>query len=202
MGTISSWLKYAIEKGDFESLPEVAPVEERDKLLTLITVYVASDDAAQHPTLARLRATLESWLQHTLDQRVHNGGAQTEEALLRLAAQSSTDFLDWVATSADAQQVLDLAKVERGAETPEDLPISALYRLALTRMLDSNASLEPERLGSRSLLALLPLPVHPDPARVLRGARWRDDVDARYLRDLRMLLTTHELPISETPCPC
>lgn len=194
MSSIHSWLAYALESGDFASLPDEPPIDERDRLRTLIGIYRSPDPALA--SLATLRSRLESWLKHTLDQRValtRITSPDEAEAMLRVTARTHKDFYDWLATAADAEQLRNFLAVELGSEASRNLPTSVLYRDALDGLLQHDATLEPERLGSRSMQALTSLPSHPEWARVLRGARWRDDVDARYLRDIHTLLATREL---------
>ncbi len=176
---------YALQNGDFREISEQPLGDERDNLLTLLAIYVLPVDKQPHLLLQRL----EEWLQHTLDQRVVH---LVNDDIAGYAAVTHADFYDWLNNYADAQQVEAFLATDQCAEPSEHLPIAVLYRLALDAMLDNNLdALRPEREGSRAIAALLPLPSRN--ARIVRGARWRDDVEARYLRDLHTLLATREL---------
>jgi hypothetical protein len=201
MSTIHNRLQYALASGDFGSLTDELPTTERDRLLTLITLYGAAVPDERRAALDRLRGRLEEWLRHTLDQRLvagHIDNIDDAETLRRVAARTQSDFYDWLTTTADADQVAQFVRIDGAPTNLEALPLSVLYRLALDAMLAADESLEPERTGARALNALLPIPEDsPNRARVMRGARWRDDVDARYLRDMHALLATHELEFVE-----
>jgi hypothetical protein len=301
-------LRYALDTGDFESLPENQPIEERDALLTLLTIYdlwLAPIDTLQgkekyqnHPQVARLKWRLDEWLIGALDRRT-SGSRVTEydtaQAVRRIARQANDSIYDWLAASADWDQLVTFMAIEGGpdggfddlvaiaqvglhdgpkvvlgknywdemgrgelaevhtvlhdrlvaaVDMPrvdlEDLPVSALYRSALNGLLATNRCLQPEMLGALGLLelqagprcrrmveafnrlgapkdafpfyqehaqtdprhgkewleeALMPLvEQHPDwHERIVRGARWRADVNARLFRDVHTLLATREL---------
>lgn len=188
-------VRYALETTDFTSLLADGPIDERDSLLTLLAIYRAPAEFAAHPTLVALRERLEAYLQHTLDQRVQTGGPLEPDELLARFAATRERFLDWLMNAADDHQRKNFSTLARGAYVSDDLPLSVLYRLALDAMLDASKTLRPEQAGSQALIELgeLPLATSNEPERVVRGARWRDDVDARFLRDVHTLLATREL---------
>lgn len=175
---------YAFESGDFREVSEQPLGDERDNLLTLLAIYAAP--AHMRPRL--LLERLEEWLQHTLDQRVVQ---LRNDDIAGNAAVTHADFYEWLQNHADAQQVGAFLSTDRCSEASEHLPTSVLYRIALDAMLEHVDALQPEREGSRAIAALLPLPSRSP--RIVRGARWRDDVEARYLRDIHTLLATREL---------
>jgi hypothetical protein len=110
----------------------------------------------------------------------------------------------WLSTSASAEQVHAFHTIESDPciELRGGVPNSVLFRVALRGLLSANDELRPERLGAEALLALrdsgdfgeLLDHVIPDwEPRMIRGARWQSDVDARFFRDIHLLLATNEL---------
>ncbi len=242
-------LLYALDTGDFEALPVDQPMDERDELRSLLTIY-ASPRFRDHPRIARFKWRLEEMLISCFDsQGVHDHLAPLDvaDAIHGLARKANASIHDWLATSADWAQLTTFIAIDSCDQQvvldacvtrDSGLPISALYRWALDGLL-ANPSLRPEELGARALHelqdgprcgrivagfrrlgarsetyapfaeraesarhhldewlhdAMRPLRYeHPDcRERVLRGARWRAEADARLYRDLHTLLATRE----------
>ena len=129
MSVMHRRLRYALDTGDFESLPENQPIEERDALLTLLTIYdlwLAPIDTLQgkekyqnHPQVARLKWRLDEWLIGALDRRT-SGSRVTEydtaQAVRRIARQANDSIYDWLAASADWDQLVTFMAIEGGPD--------------------------------------------------------------------------------------
>jgi hypothetical protein len=186
-------LRTALEQRRFDRLAIDEFDDERDALLTLLDIYALSGEP--DPRVGAMKLRLEAWLIGNLQARIPG---DITETMGDIAARSYDAAYEWLATSADPGQVRvfhDIANDE-DVRLREKVPVSALFRAAVKGLLATNEELQPERLGAEALLALRAgerTDVDQNDPRVIRGARWQGDVDARFFRDLHTLLATREL---------
>ena len=129
MTTLQFRLRSALDNQDFDNLEFAEQHDERDALLTLLDVYALwlapldSLDAdarfQNHPSLAALKWRLEQWLIDCLDTRLVAEPPEpgdVADAIRRVAHRSHDAIYDWLAASADWQQLLAFLAIEGGPD--------------------------------------------------------------------------------------
>jgi len=138
----------------FDNLAVHDPEDDRDALLTLLAIYALPPESATHPAVTALKSRLELWLIGCIDARM---GADTTvvvdvtDAIAAIAERSHDTVYEWLATSADWQQLRGFLSLESEQQPREDMHTSALFRLAIRGLLSSNRDLFPEYLGAQAL---------------------------------------------------
>jgi hypothetical protein len=205
---------------DLRPLAGAPAVDERDVLETLLFIYDlhlaplgstrGCEQLANHPVLAEMKWRFDRWLIDALDIRLAGRAALaagTVDAVRQIAMQHDDGVYDWLATSADWQQLRTFLAIEGGPDAgfddlvavcqvgirgdakvvlgenywdemgrgdPElvhtalhdnlvdaigmptlsrhELPLSALFRSALSGLLATNHWLQPEMLGALGVI--------------------------------------------------
>jgi hypothetical protein len=129
MTTLQFRLRCALDDGSFDNLAFEEPRDERDAVLTLLDIYAlwlspleTVDGKAQfqnHPAVAGLKWRLEGWLTACLDTRTVPRSPElgdVGDAIRRIAHRSHDGVYDWLATSADWDQLVTFLTIEGGPD--------------------------------------------------------------------------------------
>jgi hypothetical protein len=130
MTSLHCRLQNAFDDDTFENLDFEDHQDERDALLTLLDIYslwlapIDSLDGRErlqnHPSVAALKWRLEQWLIDCLDARLaaqHDTPVgDVADALRRIARRSHDAIYDWIATTADWDQLLTFLAIEGGPD--------------------------------------------------------------------------------------
>jgi hypothetical protein len=215
-------LQHALDTGAFDLLVDCHPADDGDALCALLTIYdlwleplerVADRVLFQnHPVVADLKMRLEKPFIADLDESTAWRPTTPKDvclALRRVSRRSDDSIYDWVANTADWEQLIAFLAVEGGPDAlfddlvalcqvgvrgrakvtlganywdemgrgdpndvhtvlhdqlveavalptipREDLPVTALRRIALNGLLATNRWLQPEMVGALGLLEL------------------------------------------------
>ncbi|HVV36314.1 MAG TPA: iron-containing redox enzyme family protein [Acidimicrobiales bacterium] len=122
-------LRAALDNEAFDNLQYVDPQNDRDALLTLLDIYelwlapldTVGDQARfqNQPAITALKWRLEEWLVDYLDSRVGRPNLElgdVADAIRRIARQAHDSIYDWIATSADWDQLVTFLAIEGGPD--------------------------------------------------------------------------------------
>jgi hypothetical protein len=123
----------ALDSGALDALADSHPTDERDALCALLTIYDLWMEPIErvgdrvrfqnHPAVAGLKARLEEPFIARLDTATAQRPTAPEDvctALRRVARHSDSSIYDWVATSADWDQLVAFLAVEGGPDAVFD----------------------------------------------------------------------------------
>jgi hypothetical protein len=131
MTTLQFRLRCALDERQFHGLDWEQPRDDRDALLTLLDIHAlwlapleTVGEHAQfqsHPAVAALKWRLEQWLVGCLDTRTSVPASSAEvgdvaDAVRRIARGSHDAIYDWIATTADWQQLMNFLTIEGGPD--------------------------------------------------------------------------------------
>ena len=129
MTTLQIRLQRALEAHELENLEFHEFLDERDALLTLLDIYALSlapidtlDGQARfehHPAITAVKWRLEQWLIGCLKARIPAEPPEpgdVADAIRRIAHQSQDAVYDWLATSADWEQLTTFLAIEGGPD--------------------------------------------------------------------------------------
>src|SRR5437868_10387537 len=122
-------LAEALENGALDGLADCDPVDEADALCALLTIYDLWLEPIErvgervrfqnHPALAALKARLEEPFIESLDTSTGCIPAPPKDvcvALRRVARRSDDSIYQWLATSADWDQLIAFLAIEGGPD--------------------------------------------------------------------------------------
>ena len=122
-------LTNALRTGNLEPLTRMPAADERDVLMTLLKIYELGLGRADrmdgreryehHPVVNEMKWRFDQWLVDALDVRI--GGTQpvptdVVDAVRRVAKKSNDSVYDWLATTADWDQLKTFLAVEGGPD--------------------------------------------------------------------------------------
>ncbi|MBA3652689.1 MAG: iron-containing redox enzyme family protein [Actinobacteria bacterium] len=127
--SLTRCLLAGLKTGNLESLADARPVDDLDAMSALHEIYdlwiapIESLHGAErlqnHPALAALKWRLEERFVATLDGWVSSFGpapVDVGEAMRRIARRSDDGIYDWLATSADWEQLVAFLAIEGGPD--------------------------------------------------------------------------------------
>jgi hypothetical protein len=130
MTSLQSRLRCAFEDDAFDNVVSDDRLDERDALLTLLDIHAlwlapietlnGRERLQNHPDVAALKWHLEQWLINRLDARLnarHEAAVgDIADSLRRIARGSHDAVYDWIATTADWDQLLTFLAIEGGPD--------------------------------------------------------------------------------------
>lgn len=129
MSATNRRLHYALDSGNFDTLATDEPLDERDALETLLTIYDlwlspierlhGKEQFQNHPKVSALKWRLDDWLQQKIDTRTSRLSVTSDDAaqaIRRIARAADDGIYEWLAAHADWDQLVTFMAIEGGPD--------------------------------------------------------------------------------------